>query len=738
MKRHAVQIALSLLVLLLFLASAVRLVESRFMEQLDLWSYDARLRFTMPGGVDRRIVIVDLDEKSLAEVGRWPWGRDRMSALLDQLFQRYGAAVVGFDMVFGEPDTSSGLPVLEQLARRELKDSPPFRAALERLRPSLDYDSLFAAKLKQYPVVLAYYFSAHDEPTRARTSGQLPPADFPPGVFGKRELFVHHATGYGANLGILQDAAHGAGHMNPKVDVDGVSRRVPMLFEYQGSHYESLSLAIAKAYLKLPAVAAGFAADGGEDYGGLEWLKLGGLKIPVDAWGSTLVPYRGKQGSFRYVSASDVLQGRLQPGELAGAIVLVGTTAPGLKDLRATPVGEVYAGVEIHANLIAGILDQGIKQRPAYFLAVEVVALLLIGVVLALILPLLSPLYSTLVALLFVGAVTGANLAAWRAGMVLPIVSPLLLILTLYALDMVYGYFTESRTKKKIAGLFGQYVPPQLVEEMSGNPDSASMEGDSREMTVLFSDIRDFTSMSEQLEPRQLTELINHYLTPMTRIIHKHRGTIDKYIGDAVMAFWGAPLKDPEHARHALLAALEMQARLGGLMKEFAARGWPVFRIGVGVNTGAMTVGNMGSEFRRAYTVMGDSVNLASRLESLSKEYGVGIVVGEATMRAVPDVVYRELGRVCVKGRLEPLAIYEPLGLQGQIPTQVLEELERFHAALDRYHARDWDGAERQLRELQDCSPDVLLYALYLERIALFRANPPDEAWDGVFVFTTK
>ncbi len=738
MKRHAGQIGLGLLVLALFLASTLRLVEFRFMEQLDLWSYDARLRVTMPGGVDPRIVIVDLDEKSLAEVGRWPWGRDRMSTLLDRLFVQYGAAVAGFDVVFGEPDVSSGLPVLERLANRELKDTPPFRAALDRLRPQLDYDRLFAEQLKKYPVVLGYYFTGHDEPAKVQTSGQLPPPSFPPGSFGQRRLLVGHATGYGANLAIFQDNVPGAGHFNPQVDVDGVSRRVPMLLEYQGGYYESFSLAIARAYLRLPAVAAVFADDGGEDYSGLEWLKLGTRRIPVDAWGTSLVPYRGLQGSFRYVSASDVLLGRLKPGELAGAIILVGTTAPGLMDLRASPVQSVYPGVEIHASLIAGILDQNIKQRPAYFLAVEALSLLLIGLTLAFVLPLLSPLQSTLGVTVLLAAVSGANLAAWQAGMVLPIVAPLLLILLLYALDMVYGYFTESRIKKKITGLFGQYIPPELVDEMSRNPEGFSMEGENREMTVLFSDIRNFTSISEKLDPKQLTELINAYLTPMTRIIHKQRGTIDKYIGDAVMAFWGAPLNDPDHARHALLAGLEMQQHLQALMREFEARGWPVFRIGVGINSGTMTVGNMGSEFRRAYTVMGDSVNLASRLESLTKQYGAGIIVGEATMNAVPEAVYRELDRVRVKGKLEPVAIYEPLGLQGAIAPEALEQLEQFRLALARYHAQDWDGAEQGLRDLLTRTPQTRLYELYLERIAHFRADPPGAEWDGVFVFTTK
>lgn len=738
MKRHAVQIGLGLLVLLSFLAGAVRLAEFRFLDQLDLWSYDARLRLGMPGGVDRRIVIVDLDEKSLAEVGRWPWGRDRIAALLEQLFRYHGVTVVGFDVVFGEPDASSGLPVLERLAQRELQDVPPFRAALERLRPSLDYDRLFAASLKQYPVVLGYYFTGYDTPALARVSGKLPPPAFPPGAFGARKPFVPQATGYGANLDIFQAHASGAGHFNPMVDLDGVSRRVPLLLEYQGGYYEAFSLAVARAYLGFPAIVAGVAADGGEGYAGLEWVGLGDMKIPVDRQGGALIPYRGVRGSFRYVSAVDALQGKLGAGELAGAIVLVGASAPGLVDLRSTPVAETYPGVEIHANLIAGMLDQAVKQRPAYFLAVEVFTLLLIGVALALILPRLSPLLSSLVTLLLLAATVGANLAAWRAGMVLPIVTPVLLILSLYALDMVYGYFTESRIKRSIAGMFGQYVPPELVAEMSEHPESATMEGENREMTVLFSDIRDFTPIAERLEPRQLTRLVNAYLSPMTRVIHQHRGTIDKYIGDAVMAFWGAPLRDPEHPRHAVLAALEMQAGMAGLMRAFAARGWPVFHIGIGVDTGLMTVGNMGSDFRRAYTVMGDSVNQASRLESLTREYGVAIIVGERTMRAVPDMVFRELDRVRVKGKREAVRIFEPLGLPGQVPDEVMAERERFAAALARYHAQDWDGAEQGIRELCTRSPDARLYALYLERIAHFRIHSPGAEWDGVFAFASK
>jgi adenylate cyclase len=303
---------------------------------------------------------------------------------------------------------------------------------------------------------------------------------------------------------------------------------------------------------------------------------------------------------------------------------------------------------------------------------------------------------------------------------------------------MVYGFFFEARTKRRVAGLFGQYVPPELVEELSEHPEQASMEGDSREMTVLFSDVRNFTNLSEGLTPIELTRLMNAYLTTMTKVIHEHRGTIDKYIGDAIMAFWGAPLADPDHARHGLAAALAMQEKMKELREEFPKQGWPAMRIGVGLNSGVMNVGNMGSEFRRSYTVMGDAVNLASRLEGLTKEYGVEILAGEHTREALPDFVFRELDRVRVKGKDKPVAIFEPLGLKDKVSEAAQAEATEFKQALARYRAQDWAAAEAQLKALAERLPGHKLYELYLERIAHFRAEPPGEGWDGVFVFKTK
>jgi adenylate cyclase len=303
---------------------------------------------------------------------------------------------------------------------------------------------------------------------------------------------------------------------------------------------------------------------------------------------------------------------------------------------------------------------------------------------------------------------------------------------------MSYGFFIESRGKRQLAGLFGQYVPPELVDEMAKNPEAISMEGDSREMTVLFSDVRGFTTISEGLDPKELTQLMNEYLTPMTFVIQKHRGTIDKYMGDAIMAFWGAPIKDPDNARHALEAAMDMIAELKNVQIAFEAKGWPPIKIGVGLNTGVMTVGNMGSSFRMAYTVMGDAVNLGSRLESITKQYGVAIIVSEFTKAQVPDYLYRELDKIRVKGKDEPVTIYEPLGPADSIDQTTKDQLEQYRQAVALYIAQDWDAAEAAFNALLQADDRYLYREVYLQRIAEFRVESPGENWDGVYTWKTK
>jgi adenylate cyclase len=304
---------------------------------------------------------------------------------------------------------------------------------------------------------------------------------------------------------------------------------------------------------------------------------------------------------------------------------------------------------------------------------------------------------------------------------------------------MVYGFFVEAQGMRQITGLFGQYVPPELVDEMARNPEQFNMAPRARELSVLFSDVRGFATISETLTPEDLSVYINEYLTNMSLVIReRHRGTLDKYMGDAIMAFWGAPVADPQHARNAVLAALDMQSNAKSLNDRFKARGWPTLKIGIGVNSGVMRVGDMGSKLRRAYTVMGDAVNIASRLEGVTKQYGADIIIGDGTRQLISGFVLRELDRVRVKGRDEPIAIYEPLGLEGQVDQARLDEIDLWNQTLGLYRRQDWDRCEMQLQSLRKIAPDCELYELFIERIAHHRAHPPREGWDGAWTFETK
>ncbi len=643
-------------------------------------------------------------------------------------------------MVFAERDESSGIRVLERLGEKELRDVPQFQTALRKIKPSLEYDDIFARKMKGRPVVLGYTFSG-DDPALAPKKGMLPPPIFTEDALGGKKIRVTSWNGYTANLAELQKHAAGAGHFNPWTDDDGVTRRVPMLAEYQGKYYEPLALAMVRTLTGMPPIKLVFADEGlSGSYAGFEWLEVGSFRIPIDDYATALVPYRGRKGSFQYLSIVDVLNDRIDVAELRGKIVLVGTTAPGLLDLRATPVDPVYPGVEVHANLITGILDGNIKQKPPYVMGAEFMLLLVSGLLMALLLPVLSPLISTLATVLTLFLALVINVVVFHVGhVVLPLASGMVMILLLFTHNMAYGFFIEARGLRQITGLFGQYVPPELVDEMAKNPEKYNMAPRAEELSILFSDVRGFTTISERLSPEDLSAYINEYLTAMSLVIREgHRGTLDKYIGDAVMAFWGAPVSDPEHAKNAVLAALEMQAAARTLNKKFKEKGWPTFKIGVGVNSGVVRVGDMGSKIRKAYTVMGDAVNIASRLEGITKQYGADIIIGEATKNLISGFVCREIDRVRVKGKVEPVSIYQPQGLEGQVEQAVLDENDIWKQALRLYRAQDWDMAELQLSNLKKTAHDAELYNVYLERIAHFRANPPGPDWDGAFTFETK
>jgi adenylate cyclase len=720
---------------------------SHAIERQDTIIADTRMRLERPV-LDPRIVVVDIDAKSLNEVGRFPWSRNVMAKLVDQLVGHYHAAAVGFDVSFPEPDTSSGYAVLEGLAQRELKDVPALSRELVALKPALDYDGLFAASLKGRPVVLGYNVS----PDLAK--GALPPPAFTIGDLNGRVLDAFPADGFEGNLPRLQEAAAGAGIFTVSPDADGLVRSAPLLQRIKDGYYPSLSVATVAAYLHAVSIKPYYTktvdalSDAQRDTSGADYISLyaQGRQYPIPAGDmlNTVVQFRGpggpSGGAFRYVSATDVLKGRVPASVLAHAIVLVGTTAPGLQDLRATPVSSTYPGVEVHANVIKSILDQRFKTRPDFAFAIELLQVLAFGLLLTFILPALNPLPAVLLSGAALAGVAGLNYAMYtQLDWAIDMFACLLLIALLFVLNLAWGYFFEFRKGRALVSRFGEYVAPELVAKMAENPEAYNMDGESRELSVMFVDVRGFTTISEGLSPKALREYINLYLTAMSEDIRSsHQGTLDKYIGDAVMAFWGAPVHFPDHASRAVATSLLMQASAARLNREFIARGWPELHIGIGVNTGTMHVGDMGSSIRRAYTVMGDAVNLGARLEGITKVYGVGIAVGEATRLAAPEFVYRELDLVRVKGKNAPVAIFEPLGKPADVPVAELDELRAWDEALALVRAQRWDEAQRRIAQLREAHPACRLYALYLERIAHWRDQPPGAGWDGVTRFDTK
>ncbi|CAN7551725.1 CHASE2 domain-containing protein [Polaromonas sp. LjRoot131] len=746
LSRHWPRIAVTLIPLVFALLHAGGVLRVGVLQRLDDIIYDARLRATMPHTLDERIVIVDIDEKSLAEVGRWPWGRNRLAELVEELQDRQKTALLGFDVVFAEADESSGLKRLKQLAQAELKDQPGFSEKLNQLQASLDYDAVFAKAIEKRPVVMGYYFTSDRD---GRVNGVLPAPVMDSAALAGRPIKFTSWNGYGANIELLAKAAPLGGFFNSITEGDGVVRSIPLLAEYKGQYYESLALAMFRMLVGLPRVEPGFPPEKflTRNYQGLEsiLLKQGGkvLAIPVDDRVATLVPFRGNGGanggSFRYISAADVLAKRLAPGSLKDKIVLVGTTAPGLLDLRVTPVGETYPGVETHANVISGFLDGKVFVKPDYAVGFEIVILLLSGLTLAFALPLLSASRAVLVSLAVTAAIAGLNFWLYAGyGLVLPLASALVMALTAFALNMSYGYFVESRSKRELANLFGTYVPPELVDEMVKDPDSYSMTATTKELTVMFCDMRGFTKMSETMEPTQLQALLNSVFSRLTDLIRGNRGTIDKYMGDCVMAFWGAPVDTPDHAALAVKTALEMSNAVRKINEEHKAKGLPEIGIGIGLNTGTMCVGDMGSDIRRSYTVIGDAVNLGSRLEGLSKTYGVDIVVSESTRKLAGDFAWQELDKVRVKGKDQAVAIFWPLAPADRIDKDSSAELKTWGMALKAYRAQDWDQCDVQLLNLQRANGKKFLYRLYAERVASMRLLPFDPEWDGATNFETK
>lgn len=724
-KRKGVRLVAGLLIVLVFALHAVGVWTLPGMNVLERNLYDMRTHWTFPGGVDERVVILDIDEKSLAEFGRWPWNRARMAKITKQLVERDGVAALGFDVVWAEPETEQWKALLADSGV-----SANSAAALS----GIDTDRIFAESLKAGPSVLGYYFTNEDKAVSKNVLPQsaLTVADLPADASRAANW-----NGYTGNIAALMDGGMAGGHTNSLRDVDGVIRRVPMLIRHNDKYYESLSLAMVRKMLGGEPVQPVIVSEGG--YNRVEALMIGPMRVPVDDELAAFVPFRGPSYSFRYIPLGDVLAGRVPQAELAGKIALIGTSAPGLGDNRATAADEIMPGVEVHANMIAGILDQAIREQPAYTVGLDLAQVLLLGLLAVVIFAVTSPAKAFVSYLAMMGVAVAINLAAWANGLlVLPLASVLMTLTALYVFTTAWGYFVEGRAKRQLGEIFGQYVPPGIVEEMAKNPGNYSMVGRDADLTVLFADLRGFTTISENLTAPELAEYINEYLTRMSTVIANNKGTLDKFIGDAIMAFWGAPVDDPDAARNAVKAAIEMYADAKLLSAEMVARGRPPLEIGAGVNTGPMRVGDMGSKLRRAYTVMGDAVNLGSRLEGLTKVYGVGVIVGEGTAHVLPDFLFRRLDRVRVKGKEQPVDIFEPIGLKGEVAADIASEVAIWNEMTDAWFAGKLDEAEGLLERNQAAGGPQVCGALYAERIAEYRLNPPAEGADMVTNFKTK
>lgn len=753
-KKYFSRILVGLILTGVFVAWERNKIDIPLLDKLELIAYDARLSYTVPEQeIDPRVVIIDLDERSLVEEGHWPWNRVKLAQLVDTLFDVYQLDILGFDIVFAERDSSEVLELLESLAA-ETGDAA-FLERFQDYKPYLNPDTVFAESLKDRQTVLGYYFDKSI--TRSTRTGLLAAPAFPQGTpyydmltlqrtddrsdsATEGEMIEAKVTSYTGNVDELQESALGGGFYSiPSQDRDGILRRIQLMEKFDGAIYESLSLALARNYLVSETELITAIDEQGKEV--IEGLDIGTGVVPIDPQGSTYIPYTGKAYSFRYVSATDILNQTVEdPEDLQYVIGIVGTTAAGLVDLRNTPLQQNnYPGVEVHAATIAGILDSSFRSRPYYAATAEFLLILLLGLSLSVLLPMMGATAQTLTWTLLSAGLVAGNLYLWSAQNTILTIAPLLALATgLYMVNMAYGYFFESRNKAKLSGLFGQYIPPELVDEMSKDPDAYDLEARREQLTVLFSDVRGFTKISEGLDPKSLSILMNELLSPMTRIVHENHGTIDKYMGDAMMAFWGAPMANKNHASAAVHSGMAMLQELGPLNERFAAKGWPEVKIGIGLNTGNMNVGNMGSEFRMAYTVLGDSVNLGARVEGLTKEYGVLFIVTEFTAAEAPEYEYRILDNVRVKGKDKPVTILEPMGLIEEVSEAEKQELDRYHSALQLYKEKKFTTAIETFKQLDKEFGERFVHQLYIKRSERFLAEPPAQDWDGVYTFMTK
>jgi adenylate cyclase len=720
-------------------------LDPQFLNLLELKTLD--LRFLSRGKIPTsdRVALVTIDEKSLDELGRWPWPRTRMAQLLDALVKAE-AGVVGFDIVWAEPDENSELKSLNAVKRKvaDLKlINPDLEHYLGEALKRADSDRILADSLaRSQRAILGYFFQFSPRQGSGKKE-KSPQKDLPPLTafnvvkFTSEEASrvpLFEAEYPEVNIPVLSQAADGAGYFNIFPDPDGTVRWTPLVIKYQDRYYCALSLAVLQKYLENPPLGLRIAEFG------VDQIRLGKLSIPTSEEGRLLINYRGPQKTFPHYSATDVIHGRTPDKAFRGKIVLVGATAVGIYDLRVTPFEHVFPGLEIHANVVDSILQGQFLHRPNWITLMDILVIAVMGLVLGVFLHRVRAHWGALIAgALFMSVLVLGKILFEAQGVWMNLIYPSLNLAFIYLGVTGYRYMTEEKEKKKIRGAFQYYLTASVVEEMLKNPDKLKLGGEKKDLTVLFSDIRGFTSISERMTPEGLVKFLNEYLTKMTDLVFKYDGLLDKYMGDAIMAIWGAPLDQPDHVRRACLTALDMVEELHRLQKKWSTEGLPFLNIGIGVNAGPMVVGNMGSDRRFDYTVMGDSVNLGSRLEGLNKTYGTNVIASEMTFdRVKEEFLARELDLVRVKGKDQPVKIYELLAPVKTASADQQTLAGGFHAALVEYRKRNWNKAREGFQALLAQFPHDGPAKLYLERCDALSKNPPPADWDGVYTMTTK
>ncbi len=680
-----------------------------------------------------QVVVVDVDEDSLAELGQWPWPRTILAKLLQQM-EHFGVVAVGFDVVFAEADRTSPGRYADQLPDIDSD-------LLDQLRAMPDNDKVFAEAIAGSRVVLGQsgtWRKLDRYDSEART---VPVAK----IGGDPTPYLHSFPGVVRNIPALETAAQGVAMFNLVPENDGLVRRVPLMMLVEGEILPTLSLELLRVATGQQAYAIK------SDEVGITSVVVAGVQIPTDARGRVWVRY-SKADTADSVSARDVLNGTADPESLMGKLVLIGTSAEGLFDIKSTPVHPSLAGVKVHQQILETILTESYLKRPTDLVAWEFTMLLGVGLLMIAIVPVLGAVFAML---LGAGVAAGLAAASWylfaSQGQLLDVSFTLVAGLSIYTMLVFVNYFREESRRRQVRGAFSQYLSPALVDQLARDPDRLVLGGETKVMTFLFSDVRGFTSISEAYknDPQGLTRLMNGFLTPLTKAVLATNGTIDKYMGDAIMAFWNAPLDDEAHASRACEAALAMQVELLAVNRRFgeeaAAKGLPFspLRAGIGINTGTCVVGNMGSDQRFDYSVLGDSVNLASRLEGQSKNYGVDVVLGSRTV-AVLDGRFAllELDLITVKGKSEPERIFALMGDKTTAADESFQKLNDLNdAMLAAYRGQDWDRAEALLTRMRavPTQRDLRhLWALHLSRVRAFRADPPGPDWNGVFVAQAK